>query len=158
MTSSFDEIKRAVIEKCAGGQNVDVDEEYLFSLSSYLPNHYNSTIPAEELTENHTCSCCGECDIEINADLMFVFCSDAYLAAMSTLLPERRLAYLNVILDCSQPNHTLTVEDIDDTILDFLYAAQLIDIHENQIPITTKEGIYFLYRFLTSEDLSKEFH
>lgn len=128
---------------------------------SYLPNHPNGIITAQEHIEEHACSVCGTVDIETNVDLMFVIVSDAYLAAFSCLPARKRAAYLTTLLDCSQPNHELTTEDLDDDILDFLFAAQLMDIKPKSefvgIPITTKEGIYFLYRFLVSKDLKHEF-
>src|SRR5690606_40184112 len=63
-----------------------------------------------------------------NVDLMFVILCDAYLAAFSCLPARKRATYLTTLLDCSQPNHELTTEDLDDNVLDFLFAAQCIDI------------------------------
>lgn len=134
----------------------DVDYQYLFDIWSRLPNHCNSI--ENECTKHMEFINGLNCKTEVPMNLMFVSQCEAYLSAFSNLSLPKRLKYIAILLYCSQPNHTITFDNIDKNALDFLFAAQLIDIKEETgIPITTKEGMYFLYRFLISKDLKAEF-
>ena len=134
----------------------DVDYQYLFDTWSRLPNHCNSI--ENECTKHMEFINGVNTKLEIPMNLMFISQCEAYLSAFSNLSLPKRLKYIAILLYCSQPNHTITFDNIDKNALDFLFAAQLIDIKEETgIPITTKEGMYFLYRFLISKDLKAEF-
>lgn len=133
-----------------------VDYNYLFDIWSHLPNHCNSK---DNVCQKHMAYIDGINTVtEIPMNLMFVSQCEAYLSAFANLSIAKRLRYIAILLYCSQPNHTITYQNISKPALDFLYAAQLIDITEDKgIPITTKEGMYFIYRFLISENLKREF-
>jgi hypothetical protein len=134
----------------------EVDYQYLFDTWSQLPNHEKSI--ENECTKHMEFINGLNCKTEIPMNLMFVTQCEAYLSAFANLSLPKRLKYITILLYCSQPNHTITFDNINKNALDFLYAAQLIDIKEDTgIPITTKEGMYFLYRFLISKDLKAEF-
>lgn len=85
-------------------------------------------------------------------DLDFVVVSDALISAFWTISLAKRLKTLMILLYCSQPQHNIEYRLNDDTF-DFLYHSHMIDIHENGLPITTKQGMYFLLRFLDKEQL-----
>lgn len=133
-----------------------IDYQYLFDTWSRLPNHSNSI---ENECSKHMEFINGiNTKLEIPMNLMFISQCEAYLSAFANLPLPKRLKYITILLYCTQPNHTISFDNMDKKALDFLFAAQLIDIKEDTgIPITTKEGMYFLYRFLISKDLKAEF-
>lgn len=158
--SQFDEIRETLIVKnlllhLGIAYKEDINYDFIFDTWSRLPNHENSI---ENKCESHMNCINGVCTADIPMNLMFVNQCDAYLSAFANLSVAKSLKYLMTLLYCSQPHHTITFNNIDKNVLDFLYAGQLIDItNDTGIPITTKEGMYFLYRFFKSKNLKQEF-
>lgn len=131
-----------------------VDYEFIFDAWSHLPNHENSL---ENVCSKHLEFINGNSTKTIPMNLMFVNQCEAYLSAFSNLSLPKRIKYTMTLLYCSQPNHTLTYDNIHKDMFDFLLSAQLLDLTDKGIPITTKEGMYFLFRYFKSLNLKEEF-
>lgn len=108
--------------------------DYLYSNMNTLPIHTQSRVSVDGI------------------DLDFIVVADALISAFWNLSPAKRLKMVMILLYCSQPQHNIEYR-LNDETFDFLYHSHMLDLHENGLPVTTKQGIYFLLRYLDKEQL-----
>lgn len=148
--TTFDDIRKALIEKnialSCGYESEKVDYEYLFEQWSRLPKAPNLQNEIDKYD-----------GMAIELNLKVINLIEAYLSAFANLSLAARLRYTMVLLYCADPKFCLENDAVDIDTLGFLYSANLVDLPDNGMIVTTKEGMEFLYRFFLSNNLKAEF-
>lgn len=142
-------MRNALIEKNialhCGYETERIDYEYIFDKWAELPKA-NLTNAIDEYE-----------DLAVEFNLNITHLINACLSAFANLSLAARLRYTMILLYCSDPVKCLENDDVDLDTLGFLYAAKLIELPNNGMIVTTKEGMQFLHRFFISTNLKAEF-
>jgi hypothetical protein len=148
--TTFDDMRKALIEKNialnCGYESEKIDYEYLFDKWAQLPKAPNLQNEVDKYD-----------GMAIELNLKMIYLIEAYLSAFANLSLAARLRYTMVLLYCADPSKCLENDSIDMETLGFLYAANLVELPDNGMIVTTKEGMEFLFRFFRSNNLKQEF-